>query len=489
MIKDLRIISYYTGRLVSSCSIFIIIPFIVAIIMGEYSEAINLLIGFSSFVLVGYIFILLGKQSEISWSVGMVVVSFSWFILMFLVALPLFLSGHFLQYLDACFDAMSGLATVGLTIINDLDHLSYSMNMWRFFVSYVAGQGIIVVALVFLASSPSGYGMYLGEGREDRILPNITNTVKMIWAIAIIFLIIGTSTLWSVLIKEGMGLVDGFFHGLWFYMSAWVTCGFAPQSSSILFYYSPLVDLVTMLSFILGSISFYLHYTIWTGKRLEIFKDEELKTYCFTLFLTFLIVSFGIIKSGAYHNFLSFFWNAFYHTSSAHATCGLGMVFPNQMIGWGEISMLGLIIAMMIGGEAGSTAGGIKVLRIGMLLKALIQDIKGIGFPSSAIFQEKFHHIKDIVINDRLIRSAMVIMLAYLFTYLLGAIIGVICGYPFTLSLFESASTTSGTGFSCGITSSSMPIVMKVVYIVEMWAGRLEFISIFAIISLFGRRR
>ncbi|MEW6007149.1 MAG: potassium transporter TrkG [bacterium] len=487
---NLRTIFYYIGRIISSFSFIAFIHCILAIIMAEYSSAIDFLITFSSFVLAGYILILLGKKGEITWVVGMVIVSLSWFFLMFLVAIPLFLSCHYLSYLDSCFDAMSGLATVGFSLINDIDHLSYSLNTWRFFFPYIAGQGIILVALVFLASSPSGYGMYLGEGREDRILPNIASTARIIWSIAMLYLVVGISILWLIGINKDLGMVNAFFHAMWLYMSGWATCGLSPTSSSVLFYYSPLIDLATMVVFILGSVSFYLHYTVWTGKRLEIFKNTEIRTFLFTLGISFIFVSIGVVKSGLYHDFPSFFLNSLYHTTSAHATCGLSMVYPGYLIRWGEIALIGMVIAMGVGGSAGSTSGGIKILRIGIIVKALIQDIKSLAFPSSAVVCEKFHHIKDILLNDRLVRASMIIMLSYISTYLIGALVGIMYGYPFIKSLFESVSATSGTGFSCGIVSSNMPSFMKIVYIFQMWAGRLEFISIFAIISLIlGRKR
>ncbi|HAW50186.1 TPA: hypothetical protein DCX16_04485 [bacterium] len=484
VISDIKTIFYYTGRLTSSFSFIFLIPFMIALVMGEYAESVNFIIGFSLCIICGYIFIFLGKKQEITWIVGMIVVSFSWFVLMFVVAIPLYLSGHFSSYLDACFDAMSGLATVGLSIINDLDHLSYSMNMWRLLIPYVAGQGIIVVALVFLAATPGGYGMYLAEGREDRILPNIADTAKVIWIIAIVYFIIGVLLLFLIGLKEDFGIKMAFFHSIWLYMSAWATCGFSPQSSSMLFYYSPLIDLVTMVIFILGSISFYLHYTVWTGKRFEIFRDIEIKTFIFTLFLSFSIVSFSLKND--YNGFLPFFWNCLYHTASAHATCGLG---TTSIANLGEVSLIGLIIAMAIGASGGSTGGGIKIIRIGIITKALIQDIKALAFPTSAILQERFHHIRNIVLNDRLVRSCTIIILSYLSIYLIGALVGVFCGFTFLQSLFESVAAASGTGFSCGVTSSDMPNLMKVVYIFEMWAGRLEFISIFAIIGLFIGRR
>ena len=144
-----------------------------------------------------------------------------------------------------------------------------------------------------------------------------------------------------------------------------------------------------------------------------------------------------------------------------------------------------MICAMAIGGSSCSTAGGIKILRIGIFIKALKQDIKRIILPERAIVNQVFHHIKDTFLEDKQARSALLITLVYLGLYMAGAIIGAWFGYPFLDSLFESTSAAANTGLSCGITDTSMPAVLKLTYIFQMWAGRLEFMSIFVLIGVF----
>ena len=125
------------------------------------------------------------------------------------------------------------------------------------------------------------------------------------------------------------------------------------------------------------------------------------------------------------------------------------------------------------------------MLRIGIFFKALKQDIKKIILPEKAVVAQMFHHIKDVFLEDRQVRSALLITLAYLGLYMLGAIIGTWFGYPFLNSLFESTSAAANVGLSCGITNASMPAVLKLTYIFQMWAGRLEFMSIFVLIGFF----
>jgi trk system potassium uptake protein TrkH len=138
---------------------------------------------------------------------------------------------------------------------------------------------------------------------------------------------------------------------------------------------------------------------------------------------------------------------------------------------------------MALGGGICSTTGGIKMLRIGIIFKALKQDLKRIILPERAVVAQKFHHIKEIFLEDKQVRSALLITLAYLSLYGIGAIMGMLFGYPFLDSLFESTSAAANVGLSCGITHVNMPAVLKVTYIFQMWAGRLEFMSVFTLIG------
>jgi len=122
-------------------------------------------------------------------------------------------------------------------------------------------------------------------------------------------------------------------------------------------------------------------------------------------------------------------------------------------------------------------------LRVGIIIKGIIQDIIRLVSPSSAIIKDKFHHIKDTFLDDRIVRVALSITFFFALIYGIGALIGIFYGYPCLNAIFESVSVASGTGLSCGITVSSMPDILKIVYIFEMWAGRLEFMSVLALVG------
>jgi len=161
-------------------------------------------------------------------------------------------------------------------------------------------------------------------------------------------------------------------------------------------------------------------------------------------------------------------------------------IYAQQFIQeWGNLALVGVIMAMALGGCACSTAGGIKMLRVGIIFKALAEDVKRIILPERSVMVQKFHHIKDVFLEDKQVRSALLITLSYLLLYGFGAIIGMFCGNSFLASLFESTSAAGNVGLSCGITSADMPALLKVTYIFQMWAGRLEFMSVFTLIGFF----
>ena len=130
-----------------------------------------------------------------------------------------------------------------------------------------------------------------------------------------------------------------------------------------------------------------------------------------------------------------------------------------------------------------STTGGIKLLRLDIFFKALAGEIKRIMLPESTVLVQKFHHIQEVVLEDRQIRFSLLIFLMYLGLYILGTIIGCLYGFPLREALFESVSAGANVGLSCGITNPAMPAPLKITYIFQMWVGRLEFVSIF---TLFG---
>jgi trk system potassium uptake protein TrkH len=488
-LDDLRGIGYYLGKIIIGLGLTIFFPIISAILFKELNPAYDFILSLLICLILGQLLtIVCSTQKDLSWVQGMVVVALAWLAAALLGAVPFYLSGHWKSYLDCVFDAMSGFATTGLVLAQDLDHMARSLNLWRHLIMFLGGQGIVAIALAFLVRGSAGaFRMYVGEARDEKVLPNVIETARFIWLVSIVYLILGTLALALVGKYEGMSWINALFHGLCIFMAAFDTGGFAPQSQNILYYHSLPYEIVTIVIMILGAINFKLHYTLWRNRRKEIFANIETRTFFMTVLLTFFLVAAGLHKLGAYPNLLGLFRKGFYQLISGHTGPGYQTIYARQFIHeWGDLALIALIIAMALGGAVCSTTGGIKMLRIGAVLKALFNDVKRIMLPESTVFIEKYHHIKEAILDDRQVRSAVLMLLCYLGLYALGGIVGMFLGYPALDSLFESTSAAANVGLSCGITAPSMPVILKITYILQMWIGRLEFMSVFALVGFFA---
>ncbi len=484
---------HYIGLVLIGMGLVQNIPLITSLICSEWVMALNFLISSSAALLAGGVMTLTGKHTShqrLGWSQGMVVAAGSWLLGMLLCALPYYLSGNYLSYLDCCFDVMSGLTTTGLVLIQDLDHLSNGLNMWRHLLTFIGGQGMVVLALSFLVKGTSGaYKMYVGEGKDEKLMPNAVSTARYIWLISLVYLAAGTLVLWIAGIMAGLSTGRAFLHGLWVFMAAWSTGGFAPMSQNILYYHSTFYEFVTIIFFVIGSFNFALHYAVLTGKRKELVRNVETVSFTVTVTVLTLITTLGLMRLNVYPDFVAAFRKGFYQLISGHTTTGFMTVYAKQFyLEWGDIALFGIIVAMLFGGSACSTAGGFKGLRIGIIAHTVKREIKRMALPDTIVSVEKYHHIRDVVLDDSQIRSAFLIVAMYIVTFALGTLAGMLSGYPFGPAAFEAASVTGNVGLTIGVTMPSMPAALKITYIVIMWVARLEFMSVFALVVYMARK-
>jgi trk system potassium uptake protein TrkH len=487
---SIEIISYYTGYIVLIVASLMIIPAITSLLFREWNPMLDFIISGAISLITGVLMILFGmrakeSKSNVQWKHGFAIAALSWIVLMVLCAIPYRLSGNTKSFLDACFDVMSGFTTTGLALTQDLDHLSYGLNMWRHILTFIGGQGMVVLALTFLAKEVGGaYKMYVGEGKDIELVPNVKGTARHIWEISMVYLIIGTIALWIIGIIIGLNPVSAFLHALFMFASSWSTGGFAPNSQNIMYYHSTLFETVAMIIFILGSFNFGLHYAIWQGKRKEIVKNIETQSFFVTSFVACILALAGLAKLNVYPDAIAGFRRIVFNVLSAHTTTGFGSIYARQFaLEWGDFGILIMILVMLIGGSACSTAGGFKGLRVGIVFKGLIMDVKKLLSSERSMKVYKYHHIKDRILEDSLIKSSAIIICCYIITFTIGTMLGTFYGYPVSAAAFESASVAGNVGLSIGLTTPSMPAAMKIFYIVSMYLGRLEFLSVFALIG------
>ncbi|MPZ89642.1 MAG: hypothetical protein GEU81_16595 [Nitriliruptorales bacterium] len=482
--RDFRLIGLYAGRVVFGVGVVMLLPAAVAFGLGETNEAYGFLIGSSLAILAGRVSeMTLHTRAQLNTSHSLAAVALSWLSAPIFAAVPLLLSGHYASYLDAYFEGMSGFATIGLTLANDLDHMPRSVNLWRHLMQFLGGQGIIVVVLTIFSGGLAQVGtLYTGEGREERILPNVVRTARFIWKVALVYALIGTSVLWVALLIAGLSPSLALYHGFNLFMAAFDTGGFATQSASVAFYRSPVVEAVLMIIMIAGAFSFALHYQLWQGRRVELWRNLETRTMGLSMLVVFTIMVVGLGRSGTFNSFTELFRHGFFHVVAAHTTTGLATV-PGRLYvtDWGVLAPAMLVTAMAIGGMAGSTAGGIKALRIGLVVKGLRRDVRRVLLPEDAVIVETYHSVTRRILQSGQVRDAATLLLLWLLLYLGGGMIGLFYGYDLTLALFESTAAASSGGLSVGLVRPDLEWPLKVVYMAQMVTGRLEFIAVFAL--------
>ncbi len=483
-LTDLKVVGLYSGKILLGVGWIMLVPLLVSLLSKEWNAAGDFFLGFATCMVTGFLLqALCQTTAQITWGHGLTVACFSWFLASVLGAIPGWLSGHYGSFLDACFDLMSGLTTTGLFLLQDLDHVSNGFNTWRHLLSWVGGQGLVVLALSFFSrGAPGVFTIFVGEAKEERLEPNIIGTARDIWAISLSFMAVGVASLTVAGAALGLSPAKAFLHGWWMFMGAWSTGGFAPMSGNLSFYHSPAFELLAILLMTLGSLNFALHWAVWSGDRREIRRNIETVAFAVSFLLTLALVAAGLSRAGAYPEILPFLRKALVLTVSAHTTTGFSTVDPGSLLReWGPLAALGLMTAMAVGGSACSTAGGFKGMRIGIIFQAVRADIRRLVSPESVHVVEKWHHLRTRVLEGDIVRHVYMVVLLFVGLYALTTAVGVYYGHPFLAASFEAISAGSNSGLSCGVTHPGMPDGLKVTYLLAMWAGRLEFMSLFAL--------
>lgn len=484
--EDARVIGHYVGRVVMAVGAVIAVPMVVALVRGNANDASAMAIGVA--VAFGFGQLLqsrLRTNRELEWSHGLVTVAVAWVAAAAITAIPLYLSGHFGSYLDAAFDAMSGYTTSGLSLLQDLDHLSVSMNLLRHVTHLVGGQGIVVAMITVMGSAGAQIStLYVGEGREDRIVPSVIRTARFIWLVVVGYAIVGVTALWITTQAAGLDPGRGIFHAVNVFIAAFDTGGFAPYSTSMAYYHSAAMEAVVMVLMVAGGLSFGLHHVLWYGPRRTALRNLEVRSLAVTMTLTTALALFGLVRAGTFDTVGALWRKGVLTMVSAHTGTGFAFNASGLYISdWGLIAPGGVVIAMGLGAMGSSTAGGMKAMRVGLATKSLVREVRRAVMPDAAVVGSAWTGRHRQRLTDKVVRSAVTILVLYLLTYLAGAAVGVFYGFDLTTAMFESTSATANVGLTSGLLAPTNPTPLKLVYLVQMWLGRLEFVAAFALIG------
>lgn len=483
---DLRVIGHYLGTLTQLFAALMAVPFLTALVFQEWEPAERYLFGIGIALVVGTLLQFLRiEPGRLGRRQALAVTGFAWIVLAFFASVPLFLSGHYATYMDALFDGVSGLTTTGATVALDIDHFSNADNMFRFMMHLVGGLGLIVVALSLgIFGKRSGSSLYTAEGRSEHVVPNVVQTTQLILRITLVIIFIAAVVLTALCISIGMEPVRAVLQSIWLAISAFNTGGFAPMAESVSYYNSIPIEVFLMLLMILGSISFVVHAEVWKGRLQSFFGDIEIRTMLIWLLVMTVVVAASLSASALFSDLPAIIRRGLFMVVSAFSTTGFQNVTTNQLTTvFSSGAFLALALIAAVGGSAGSTAGGVKLHRVGIIFKSIVSTVKEAVSPSSARVVVSCNHLGRRVLSSDAVKEAMTVFVLFVITYSVGALVGIAHGYEASQAIMESVSMTSNGGIITGIVTPGMSPSLEAFYIFQMWAGRLEFVTLLAVLA------
>ncbi|MDM8520649.1 TrkH family potassium uptake protein [Anaerolineales bacterium HSG6] len=308
---------------------------------------------------------------------GFTAVTLGWIVFSAFGCLPFILSGAIPSFTDAFFETMSGFTTTGATILTEIEALPHGLLFWRSLTHWIGGMGIIVLSLAILPFLGVG-GMQLFKAEvpgpvADRLAPRVTETAKILWGVYVAITLLET----ALLMFGGMSLFDALCHAF----GTMATGGYSTRNTSVAAYQSVYIDYIITFFMFLAGVNFSLHYRFIKGDWKAYWKNKEFRYYLLIIFLAILLI--GIDTFVHQYDTIS---EAFRYTSfqvlAIVTTTGFGTADYEQ---WSASSQFVIFILMFIGGSAGSTSGGIKVMRVYLLFKFVLSEITRLIHPHAVV--------------------------------------------------------------------------------------------------------
>ena len=429
-------------------------------------------------IFIGVLFVLanLDKEFKLNLRQTFLFSSLAWLMVALFGSLPFLLSNQDFSLSEAFFESMSGITTTGATIISDLDNSPKSILLWRAIMQWLGGIGIVVMAITILPLLKVG-GMQLfkmeGPDSTEKILPRTVEVASIIISTYIVLTFLCGLFYWIF----GMTVFDSVSHA----MTTIATGGFSTHNDSIGFFKNSNIEIIASIFIILGSIPFITYLKFVKGNKQIFFKDVQIKGLFILLFFSVLVMFLYLLfinyESGLYEKIRISSFNVISILS------GTGYVTDDFGL-WGKFSLIFFLLLMFIGGCAGSTACGIKIFRLQMLLIFLRNQIKKLISPNSVIIT-KYNNQK---ISDNFINSVIIFIFTFLFIFLIIAMLLSISGLDFITSISGAASSISNVGPGLGDiigpngNYKDIPDISKWILSAGMLLGRLE---LFAVLVLF----
>ena len=429
-------------------------------------------------IFVGILFILanLEKDFKLNLRQTFLFSSLAWIMVALFGSLPFILSTQNFSFSDAFFESMSGITTTGATVISDLDNSPKSILLWRAIMQWLGGIGIVVMAITILPLLKVG-GMQLfkmeGPDSTEKILPRTIEVAAIIISTYVALTFFCGLFYWFF----GMTVFDSISHA----MTTIATGGFSTHNDSIGFFKNSNIEIIASIFIILGSIPFISYLKFAQGNRKIFFQDVQIKGLIYLLIISIIVMFLYLLFINYDSGLLEKIRISSFNVISILS--GTGYVTDDFGL-WGKFSLVFFLLLMFIGGCAGSTACGIKIFRLQMLLIFLKNQIRKLIYPNSVIIT-KYNNQK---ISDNFINSVIIFIFTFLFIFLLIAMLLSISGLDFITSISGAASSISNVGPGLGEVIGpngnykDIPDISKWILSAGMLLGRLE---LFAVLVLF----
>lgn len=445
------------------------LPLLVNILYKE-NQTQGLLISMSITAASGLIMILfskMGQKRELTHRESFAMVGLGWICATFFGSLPYIFTGTLENITDAFFETASGFTTTGSTILTNIEQHSHAILLWRSLTQWMGGMGIILLSLAILPFLGIG-GMQLYKAEvpgptADKLRPRVSQTARILWKVYVF--LSGAEIV--LLLSGGMNLFEALCHTF----STMATGGFSPKNESIEFYHNPFLEYVITFFMLMAGANFSLHYRVFKGNLKSLWQDEEFRFYISLILVSTLILSIILWRS-VYESLGQAFRLSIFQVVSILTTTGFCTADFEK---WPTSSQYLLLFLMFIGGCAGSTGGAIKCIRIYILIKQGLRELRQIIHPHAVIPVK----LGGKIISPDTLNGIWGLFFLYLIIFALASFSLAILGIDFLTSLSAVAATLGNVGPGLGAVGPTdnfahLPIAGKWILIACMLLGRLE---------------
>lgn len=463
------------GKMLLYLALILLIPLIVT-----FFEDFRSWLSFAySIIITGTLSVILmrlnQKPEKLSSREGFLIVTLAWCAYAFFGGLPYLFDGVFVTLTDAFFESMSGFTTTGSTVLTEIEGLSMGILFWRSLTQFLGGMGIIVLGLAILPEISLG-AMQLFKAEvpgptKDRLFPRMKDTAKMLWGVYILLAVVEV----TMLMFCGFSLFDAINHAF----TTMATGGFSTKNVSILGFGNPGAEWVMILFMFLAGVNFTLHYNFLRGRLGSYLKNGEFRAYFYIFAISTLLVAINIYPQ-VNMNVSGTIRTAAFQVISILTTTGYASLDFEL---WAPFSQVLLFLLMFVGAMAGSTGGGIKVVRILLYIKQILLQLRQLFHPNIVA------HIKSggKVVSENIMAAVAVFLMLYVAIFVLAILILSAFGIDFVTSLSAAASCLGNIGPGFGTVGAMdnyahLPTFIKNLLSFLMLLGRLE---LYTIIVLF----